>query len=85
MFRRLRSRDKRKDNALYYAVRQGRTSMARELIRRGSQMPDDILCGAVYRDDMKLVKLLIEKGANVECILRRLYGYQQWFPTKETL
>jgi ankyrin repeat protein len=72
-------------NALWRAVRYNHTEVAKELLRRGSRLVDDILSGPVFRRNVELAKLLIAKGANVNCVFRNPEKDRIWPDGKTVL
>src|SRR6266540_814483 len=71
-------------NALFWALRWDKAETAKELLRRGSNLSEDVLCGPVKHGNVELVKLLIGKGANVNCVFRKYEADKTW-PDGETL
>jgi ankyrin repeat protein len=61
-------RDGKGRSVLWWAATLCRSNVIRELIRRGAKLPDDVLMGPVDAGDEKIVRLLVERGANVNCV-----------------
>jgi hypothetical protein len=58
--------------------------VVRDLVRRGARLPDDVLMGPVHDGDLGLIRLLIRRGANVNCVATYTrYSYK--FPHPEVL
>jgi hypothetical protein len=70
---------------LFYACRWDRTELAKELLRRGSKLTDDVLCGPVKHANVELLKILIAKKANLNCVFRKNVEGSQMWPDGETL
>jgi len=71
--------------ALWYAANYaGQGSFVRELVRGGARLPSDVLMGPVDDGDVKTVRFLIRRGANVNC-LATFTRYSYKFPPKEVL
>ena len=72
-------------NALWYASQgQWKGELVRKLVKRGTNLPDDVLMGPVDDGDEKTVKYLIQHGANVNCVATfTRYSYK--FPAKQVL
>lgn len=71
-------------SALWYAAHWGRSGLIRDLARRGARLPDDVLMGPVHDGDAELVRFLIRRGANVNCVAT-FTRYSHKFPQKEVL
>lgn len=76
--------DEHGHNALFWALRWDKTASARELMRCGSKLTDDALCGPVRNGNALLVQHLIKLQANPNAVFRRFDGDQLW-PDGETL
>ena len=71
-------------SVLWYAANRGRNTLIRDLVVRGAQLPDDVLMGPVHDGDVDLVRFLIRRGANVNCVATfTRYSYK--FPQKQVL
>jgi len=71
-------------SALWYAAYWGRSELIRDLVARGARVPDDVLMGPVHDGDADSVRLLIRRGANVNCVATfTRYSYK--FPRKQVL
>ena len=69
---------------LWYAAHSGRNTLIRDLVIRGARLPDDVLMGPVHDGDVALVRFLIRRGANVNCVATfTRYSYK--FPQKQVL
>jgi ankyrin repeat protein len=62
------STEPRGRSALWYAAHSGRGALVQDLVRRGARLPDDVLMGPVDDGDAGLVRFLIRRGANVNCV-----------------
>ncbi len=62
--------DEHRHNALFRALYWNRVDVAKELLKRGSQLTEDALGGPVHHGNTGLVRLLIAKKAEVNCVLR---------------
>jgi ankyrin repeat protein len=62
------AKDHKGRSALWWAAALCKTSVIRELIRRGATLPEDVLMGPVSAGDMETVRLLVRRGANVNCV-----------------
>ena len=71
-------------SALWYAAHWGRSDVIHDLVRRGAQLPDDVLMGPVHDGDVKAVRFLIRRGANVNCVAT-FTRYSCKFPQREVL
>src|SRR5207244_3753007 len=60
--------DNKGRSALWWASAWVRSKVIGELVRRGAKLPDDVLMGPVDAGDVKTVRLLVRRGANVNCI-----------------
>ncbi len=76
--------DEHGHNALFWGLRWDRTASALELLRSGSPITDDVLCGPVRSGNTLLVEELINKQANPNAMFRRFDGDELW-PDGETL
>lgn len=72
-------------NALFYAARWNRTELAMELVRRRSNLPQDVLCGPVSRSNLKLLRFLIANGADPNAVFSRIREGKKYWPEGETL
>ena len=71
-------------SVLWHAAHWGQSDLIRDLVHRGARLPDDVLMGPVHDGDVKIVRLLIRRGANVNCVATfTRYSYK--FPKKEVL
>ncbi|MDB6108946.1 MAG: serine/threonine-protein phosphatase 6 regulatory ankyrin repeat subunit B-like isoform [Pedosphaera sp.] len=75
--------DEHGHNALFRALYSDMPSVAKELIRCGGKLSDDAIGGPVYHGNAELVKLLIKKKANVNCVFRA-FEQKGLFITGET-
>jgi ankyrin repeat protein len=58
--------------------------LIRDLAARGARLPDDVLMGPVQDGDVEIVRLLVRRGANVNCVAAfTRYSYK--FPQKQVL
>ena len=55
-------------SALWWAATWCRSSVIRELVKRGAALPDDVLMGPVVKGEVKIVRFLVQHGANVNCV-----------------
>jgi ankyrin repeat protein len=62
------ARDSKGRSALWWACAWCRPSVIRELVKRGAELPDNALMGAVKAGDAKTVRFLIRHEANVNCV-----------------
>jgi hypothetical protein len=76
--------DEHRHNALFWALRWDKVESAKVLLRRGSKITEDVLCGPVKNGNAALVKMLITKGANPNAVFLRFDGDELW-PNGETL
>jgi ankyrin repeat protein len=71
-------------SALWHAAHWGRSALIQDLVRRGARLPDDVLMGPVHDGDVETVRLLVRRGANVNCVATfTRHSYR--FPQKELL
>ena len=71
-------------SALGYSAHCGLNDLIRDLVVRGARLPDDVLMGPVHDGDVNLVRFLISRGANANCVATfTRYSYK--FPQKEVL
>lgn len=71
-------------SALWWAAALKHSSVIRELVKRGAELPNDVLIGPVDAGDEKTVRFLIKHGANVNCIAS-VYSPVGWFHQKQVL
>jgi hypothetical protein len=76
--------DEHRHNALFWALRWDKVESAKILLRRGSKITEDALCGPVRNGNAALVRMLITRGANPNAVFRRFDGDELW-PNGETL
>ena len=62
------AKDSKGRSALWWAAAECRTSVIRELLKRGATLPDDVLIGPVAAGDLRAVRALVQQGANVNCV-----------------
>jgi uncharacterized protein len=55
-------------SALWWASALRRSDVIGELVKRAAPLPDGVLFGPVDEGDERIVRLLVRKGANVNCI-----------------
>jgi len=78
------STEPRGRSALWYAANGGQNTLVQDLVRRGAHLPDDVLMGPVDDGDIALVRFLIRRGANVNCVAT-FTRYSHTFPKQEVL
>lgn len=71
-------------SALWYAAHWTRSTLIRDLVERDARLPDDVLMGPVFHGDVESVRLLVQHGANVNCVASYT-RYSPKFPRKEVL
>ena len=69
---------------LWHAAFWVRSDLIKHLVNRGAALPDDVLMGPVHEADVKVVRFLIQHGANVNCIATYT-RYSHKFPQKRVL
>lgn len=62
------ARDSKGRSALWWAAAWRRPSVIRALVQRGATLPDGVLMGPVRAGDERIVRLLVQRGANVNCV-----------------
>lgn len=65
------AKDNKGRSALWWAATGCLAPVIRELVARGAVLPDGVLVGPVNFGDLKTVRFLIRKGANVNCVASR--------------
>jgi len=63
-----RAKDNKGRSALWWAATFCQPAVIRELVRRGAELPEDVLMGPVTRAHPGTVRFLIQRGANVNCV-----------------
>ncbi len=76
--------DVRGKSALWHAAHSSRDEIVRGLVKKNAKLPEDVLMGPVYDSDASLVKFLIDKGANVNCVAT-ITRPNSKFPEKQVL
>jgi len=76
--------DEQGHNALFHALLSDEVEVAKHLLTVGSQLTKDVLTGPVANGNAELVRLLISKGADVNCVFRKDPRAKKG-PSKETL
>jgi ankyrin repeat protein len=62
--------DEHGHNALFRALYADSSTVAKELISHHAKLTEDAVGGPVYHGNLELLKLLIKKGANINCVFR---------------
>lgn len=62
------SADNKRRTALWWAATYCRTDVICELLKRNAALPDDVLIGPVHDGDKKAVRILLQRGANLDCV-----------------
>ena len=70
----VRAKDGKERSALWWAATFCQPVLVREFVRRGAELPDDVLMGPVAGAQIDLVRFLIKHGANVNCVARKYTG-----------
>jgi len=70
--------------ALFHALRYDQNKIAKILISRGARLCKDVLCPAIARGNLEMVRLLISKGAEVNHVFQKLNNDHYW-PVGKTL
>lgn len=78
------STDTKGRSALWYAAYWTKNSLIRDLVERGAKLPDDVLMGPTHHGDTETVRLLVQRGANVNCVASYT-RYDLKFPQKVVL
>ncbi len=68
------ARDNKGRSALWWAAALCQPAVIRELVNRGAALPEDVLVGPVKEGEAGVVRFLIQRGANVNCVGSKYTG-----------
>lgn len=68
------AKDSKGRSALWWAAALGQRAVIRELVNRGAALPEDVLMGPVKGADAGVVRFLLQRGANVNCVASKYTG-----------
>jgi ankyrin repeat protein len=78
------AKDNKGRSALWWAAALCKSNAIRELVRRSTRLPDDVLMGPVVSGHEKIVRFLLQRGGNVNCVAST-YSPCGWHHIKQVL